>query len=102
MFFGNIFGKDLKGQARISESWKEHSPLDLAKTIPADQLRSVRFYIDCGDDDFLYKGNSALHVLLRDLKIPHEYRVRDGAHSWSYWRSGLPAGLSFISESFHR
>ncbi|GET22814.1 alpha/beta hydrolase [Prolixibacter denitrificans] len=102
MFFGDIFGKNLEGQARISKNWIEHSPLHLAKDIPAEKLRSVRYYIDCGDDDFLYKGNSALHVLLRDLKIPHEYRVRDGSHSWTYWRTGLPAGLKFISESFHR
>jgi len=28
---------------------------------------------------FFIKGNCALHVVLTDLKIPHEFRVRDGA-----------------------
>ena len=59
-------------------------------------------YIDCGDDDFLYRGNSTFHMLLRDLNIPHEYRVRDGGHQWSYWRSGLLEGLKFIGTSFHQ
>jgi len=97
-----IYGKNLKGNERLSDSWKENSPLHLAKTISADKLRSVRFYIDCGDDDFLYRGNAALHNLLRDLDIPHQYRVRDGGHNWSYWRGGLPAGLSFINKTFIR
>lgn len=97
-----IYGKNLKGNERINENWKNNSPLYLVKTIPVDKLSSVRFYIDCGDDDFLFRGNSNLHNLMRDLKIPHEYRVRDGGHNWKYWKEGLPAGLSFINKSFIR
>jgi S-formylglutathione hydrolase FrmB len=62
----------------------------------------VKYWIDCGDDDFLYKGNALLHIGLRDLDIPHEFRTRNGAHEWSYWRSGLLTGLEFIAQSFHR
>jgi enterochelin esterase-like enzyme len=97
-----IYGKNLKGNERINENWENNSPLYLVKAITGDKLKSVRFYIDCGDDDFLYRGNSELHKLMRDLKIPHEYRVRDGGHNWRYWREGLPAGLSFINKSFTR
>jgi S-formylglutathione hydrolase FrmB len=101
-YFGKLFGENLTGQARISENFRKYSPLHLARTLPHDQLTRTRWYLDCGDDDFLYKGNAAMHVLLSDLKIPHEYRVRDGAHNWSYWRTGLPVALKFIGESFHR
>jgi enterochelin esterase-like enzyme len=65
-------------------------------------LKKVRYYIDCGDDDFLIRGNCALHILLSDRKIPHEFRVRDGAHTWVYWRTGIVDGLSFIGRSFNR
>ena len=99
-YFGNIFGS--LEQDELSEHWRAFNPLHLAETINAEKLKSVRYYIDCGDDDFLYQGNSALHVKLRDLGIPHEYRVRQGAHEWSYWRTGLHDGLIFISEKFHR
>lgn len=99
-YFGNIYGP--KGKTGVSDYWKAHSPLHLLDSTPADKLKSIRFYIDCGDDDFLYKGNSALHVKMRDLGIPHEYRVRNGGHEWSYWRTGLYDGLKFISEKFHR
>ena len=99
-YFKDIYGP--KPEGKVSEYWKANSPLHLLETVDAEKLKSIRFYIDCGDDDFLYKGNSALHVKMRDLGIPHEYRVRNGSHSWSYWRTGLYDGLVFISEKFHR
>ena len=101
-WFGNLFGEDLKGKKRISENWKAFSPLHLLNSQPMDKLKSVRWYLDIGDDDFLYKGNAALHVKMREIGLPHEFRMRDGNHSWLYWRTGLLDGLLFISESFHR
>lgn len=99
-YFGNIYGQ--KTDVSVSEHWKAYSPLYLLDSVDKEKLKSIRFYIDCGDDDFLYKGNSALHVKMRDLDIPHEYRVRQGGHEWDYWRTGLYDGLKFISEKFHR
>lgn len=99
-YFKNIYGE--KPANGVSEHWKANSPLHLLDTIGKKKLKSVRWYIDCGDDDFLYKGNSALHVKMKELGIPHEYRVREGAHTWSYWRTGLYDGLKYISEKFHR
>ena len=99
-YFGNIYGP--KPANSVSEYWKAYSPLYLLDSVDKEKLKSIRFYIDCGDDDFLYKGNSALHVKMRNLGIPHEYRVRNGGHEWSYWRTGLLDGLKFISEKFHR
>lgn len=99
-YFKNIYGE--KPVDGVSEHWKANSPLHLLDTVDKKKLKSIRWYIDCGDDDFLYKGNSALHVKMKDLGIPHEYRVREGAHQWSYWRSGLYDGLKYISKTFHR
>ncbi len=99
-FFGTIHGP--KPTNDVSEHWKAYSPLHLLDSVDKEKLKSIRFYIDCGDDDFLYKGNAALHVKMRDLGIPHEFRVRNGGHEWSYWRTGLFDGLKFISEKFHR
>jgi len=99
-YFKNIYGP--KQEGKVSEHWKANSPLHLLESVEPEKLKSIRFYIDCGDDDFLYKGNTALHVKMRDMEIPHEYRVRNGGHEWSYWRTGLYDGLTFISETFHR
>ncbi len=74
----------------------------LISRIPEDKKKDVRWYIDCGDDDFLYEGNAMLHIAMRKREIPHEFRVRDGAHNWTYWRESLPEVLKFISAGFHR
>lgn len=99
-YFGNIYG--VKKKNEVTEHWKANSPLHLIDSVEKEKLNSIRFYIDCGDDDFLYKGNSALHVKMRDKGIKHEFRVRNGAHTWDYWRTGLEDGLKFISKKFRR
>jgi enterochelin esterase-like enzyme len=86
----------------LSEKFWSNNPVRLAQTLPAEELNKVRWYIDCGDDDFLYRGNSTLHMILREREINHEYRVRDGSHTWIYWRVGIRDGLRFIAKSFHR
>lgn len=101
-YYGDLYGKGLKGKARLNEHYRKNSILDIVKNNTVDKLKTVRYYIDCGDDDFLIKGNMALHAALIDKKIPHEFRVRDGGHTWSYWRTSLPEVLKFVSESFHR
>jgi len=82
--------------------FKQYSVLYLIENMPDDQKKAVRWYIDCGDDDFLYEGNSMVHIAMRKKEIPHEYRVRDGVHSWVYWRAALPTVLEFVSMAFHQ
>lgn len=82
--------------------FKSNSVLSLIENMPDDQKRAVRWYIDCGDDDFLYEGNSLVHIAMRKKEIPHEYRVRDGVHSWTYWRAALPKVLEWVSMTFHQ
>lgn len=82
--------------------YEQHNALSLIESMPAEKLESVNWYIDCGDDDFLYEGNSLVHIALRKKEIPHEYRVRDGGHTWTYWRESLPEVLRFVTRSFHQ
>ncbi|QIA06626.1 alpha/beta hydrolase [Draconibacterium halophilum] len=84
------------------EWFENYSVLEMVKTKPEKELESVKWFIDCGDDDFLYEGNSLVHIQLKKRNIPHEYRVRDGAHNWTYWRESLPVVLGFVSNTFHQ
>jgi S-formylglutathione hydrolase FrmB len=82
--------------------FKTQSVLSMVNTMRDSTLRTVRWYIDCGDDDFLYEGNSLVHIAMRKREIKHEFRVRDGVHSWTYWRTSLPVVLEFVSQAFHQ
>lgn len=102
--FSKIYGanSEAEGDDRLSKHWKEHSVIDLVKTLPSDSLKKVRLYIDCGDDDFLTVGNMSLHIALKEKNIKHEFRMRDGYHNWDYWRSGIYDALRFIAKGFDR
>ncbi len=97
-----LYGPNLIGEARLTQHLRSNNPFTIVKNSDPEKIKEVRWYFDCGDDDFLYKGNLMFHILLRDYGIPHEYRMRDGGHQWSYWRSGLIDGLTFIGVSFHQ
>lgn len=91
-----------RSDAEVEAYFKSLSVLELVNAMPDDQKKAVRWYIDCGDDDFLYEGNSLVHIAMRKREIPHEFRIHDGGHNWGYWRNALPTVLSFVSEAFHQ
>ncbi len=83
------------------EWFNNYSVLNLIRNMPDENKKAVRWYIDCGDDDFLFEGNSLVHIEMRKKEIPHEFRIRNRQHNWTYWRESLPEVLSFVSEGFH-
>jgi enterochelin esterase-like enzyme len=87
---------------QINTYLNQHDPFYLVENMPDNQKNQVRWYFDVGDDDGLSDGNTTLHTAMRKKGIPHEFRIRDGAHNWSYWRESLPEVLGFVSQGFHR
>lgn len=57
-------------------------------------------FIDCGDDDFLLEENMNLVNILNSRNVPFEFRVRDGGHTWQYWRTALEKTMVFIGDNF--
>jgi len=86
----------------IVKYYNSYSTIALINHLADSVKKSVRWYIDCGDDDFLSEGNSLAHIAMIKKDIPHEFRIRDGAHNWTYWRASLPEVLQFVSMSFHQ
>ncbi len=89
-------------EKEAQDYFKKHNALELLETVKVEDVKSVKWYIDCGDDDFLFEGNSLVHIDMKKKEIPHEYRVRDGRHNWTYWREALPTVLGFVSDTFHQ
>jgi len=86
----------------VARYYNQQSVIALMNNMPDNQKKAVRWYIDDGDDDFLYEGNCLVHIAMRKKEIPHEFRVRDGGHTWTYWRESLPSVLEFVSQGFHQ
>ena len=65
-----------------------------------DDIAAVRWFIDVGDDDFLFDNNMEFVKEMRLRRIPYQLRVRDGGHTWKYWQEALWIALPFISDGF--
>lgn len=65
-----------------------------------EKLRTIRWFVDCGDDDFLFDVNMDFYKAMRNAQISCQLRVRDGGHDWEYWHSALYNALPFVSRGF--
>jgi enterochelin esterase-like enzyme len=87
------------------QNFKQHSIQEMVKQMEAGsatmQAGLPAIALDCGDDDFLILQNLHLAEILKSKNFPFELRVKEGAHTWQYWRDGLPDALRFVSYSFH-
>ena len=84
---------------------REHSALDYvdnADDATLQALRTVKWFVDCGDDDFLVALSFQLHMKMKFAKVKSELRIRNGVHNWEYWHNALRLALPFASRSFEK
>ena len=88
---------------KVCKSVHEHSAIDFvqkADDATLEKLRTVKWFIDCGDDDFLLDLSLLLYQEMRNHGVKAELRVRDGWHCWEYWHQALRMALPFASRNF--
>lgn len=100
--FGSVFGGyGMSGTGRLTPYFKSLSPFHYFEQEELSEFKSLRFYIDCGDDEeSLHITNAQLHLLMLEKGLKHIYRIRDGGHSWDYWQGSLRDALDFIGSRF--
>ena len=79
------------------EVWREHSVMSLVPTLEPGQ----NIVIDAGKNDIFIEANNALHEALDKQGIPHDYTVRPGRHSWSFWVNALDYQMLFFYKAFN-
>ena len=87
----------------VAHSVHDHSALafiDKADEDTLERLRSVAWFIDCGDDDFLFDLSIDFYRKMRDRGVKSELRVRNGVHNWEYWHLALRQALPFATRNF--
>ena len=80
-----------------SENWKNYSVINLIEKYPKDSLAII---FDCGTEDSFYQINKTLHEKMLQLKIKHDYIVRQGNHDWHYWGNAVVYQLLFFKKYF--
>ena len=89
--------------AMLSNAVHDHAPVTIIEQADEDKLnalRSVKWFLDCGDDDFLFDRNIDLYKVMRQKRFTAQLRVRDGSHNWEYWHNALRLCLPFVSREF--
>jgi len=97
----------------LPEKFEEHSIQEMFKAMEPieptagqwqpfgnDDVPLPQIFIDCGDDDFLLEENMNLVNIMNSRNILFEFRVRDGGHTWDYWRTSLEKTLIFMGDVF--
>jgi S-formylglutathione hydrolase FrmB len=79
------------------ERWEQNSVVNMLYLLKPNAL-AITF--DCGYDDMMYASNQELHQNLLERKIPHDYTVRPGGHSWEYWSNSIDYQVLFFSKFF--
>ena len=103
---GEVGGQNLKKDKLyyVSKAVSDHSALafiDNADDATLESLRSVKWFFDCGDDDFLVRLSFELHMKMKEKRVNSELRVRNGVHNWEYWHTALRTALPFASRNFN-
>lgn len=104
---GVLSAREKTGTAKINSQYADAilktSPsafLQNASEEDIEAMRTIKWWVDCGDDDFLAAANLEFYTEMKRLAIPFEFRMRDGEHNWHYWSTALPDVLTFVSLSF--
>lgn len=98
LFPNNWDIKDMLGSySSDSLKWDRYAIQELVEDIDP---RNANMLIDCGYDDFFMGVNDLLHNKLMQFNVPHDYIVRPGGHSASYWQNALDYQLLYFHKYF--
>ena len=102
---GGVMGPDgeMDKMYHTSQAVKENSALDFIENMDdatKEALQTVKWFLDCGDDDDLILDTLELFKQMDMSFIKAELRVRNGKHNWEYWRASLRIALPFASRNF--
>lgn len=89
----NVLGDHVKN----ADYWNDKA---IVNNVHRFIFSGVDLAIDCGVDDFFIDSNRALHKRMLELKVPHDYSERPGAHSWDYWSNAIKHQVLFFSTKF--
>lgn len=75
---------------------------EILSSFELEKLKRTSLFIDAPDNGCCAEGSSELHMLLRDMEVNHEYRVRQGNGDEGWIAGGLGEAINMISNRFHR
>lgn len=79
------------------DAWDDHVVIEMLNKVKPNNLK---FFIDCGTEDFFYNVNQKLHEKMTYLNIPHAFVSMPGKHNWDYWSQSILLQMAFFDNYF--
>ncbi|BDD01491.1 alpha/beta hydrolase family protein [Persicobacter psychrovividus] len=81
------------------DRWESRAVINMV-----DQLigTDIKIIMDCGDEDFFYGVNKAVHRKLMREGVPHDFTIRPGGHNWKYWSNSIEYQMLFFDRFFRK
>ncbi|MFF2192562.1 alpha/beta hydrolase [Streptomyces sp. NPDC058157] len=96
-FFGHAFGRDLEGQARLTDRFREYDLADVLRRTAPDRLRRARYHLACGTEDANHlPGTEDLTAAFAARGTDTETVLGPGGHNWPYWSQAADRMLDFF------
>ena len=73
--------------------WDQHTVITQVDKIKDGDLALI---IDCGEQDFFLEVNKALHKVLLEKNISHDFITRPGGHNGQYWNNSIDYQILFM------
>ena len=77
--------------------WDQHTVITQVDKIKDGDLALI---IDCGEQDFFLEVNKALHKVLLEKNISHDFITRPGGHNGQYWNNSIDYQILFFDKFF--
>jgi len=85
------------------QRWSDHAVCNQLQRVKDSPLKPAQnILIDDGLNDIFIKNNIAIHDKMVEMGIDHDFTVRPGRHSWTYWVSSLDYHMLFFHKAFER
>lgn len=85
------------------QRWHDHAVINQLDKVKNCSLKPAQnILIDDGLNDIFIKNNIAIHDKMVEMGIDHDFTVRPGRHSWTYWVNSLDYHMMFFDKAFDR
>lgn len=91
--------KSLGDYENNSEKWDANVAINQIERIKNGDLALT---IDCGKDDFFMEVNQKFHEKLNAAGIDHDFTIRPGKHTWSFWINSIDYHILFFTNFFNK
>lgn len=75
---------------------RDVNPEKLLKDLKAAGNIVPKFYVACGEQDFLLQANRQFEEFLREQEIEHCYQEGPGEHNFEYWNRHIGPGIEWM------